>query len=144
MSLSDKIRVAVADIDKDVDAADAFAGSGADQVIAADGELGLDQLVRYGDRVVLVSFAPYSECDWREFGRCDTVDELVLDLSVYFGCRRPAEAVAMLLGWHVRDVENIGAGDGYTRRWRLTLGGETAVIAERVEALGSGWERVTE
>ena len=147
MRVEDKIRTAVADIDTGAYGDDAFAASGADQVIGADGELSNDQLVRYGDRVFLVSFSAGDTCDWHEFNRCDTVDELALDLSVYFGCRRPVEAVAMLLGWQDQAVENLGESGspgqpGWSRRWKLTLGGETAVVAERVEALGSGWEKV--
>ena len=53
----------------------------------------------------------------------------------------------MLLGWQDQAVENLGESGspgqpGWSRRWKLTLGGETAVVAERVEALGSGWEKV--
>jgi hypothetical protein len=107
-----------------------------DDSVNAGGDVDMDYLVRRGGRVFLLTH----QCgayDWHEFGGYDTVDELVLDLSVYFGCHRPVNAVAMLLSWQDRAVENLGES-----RWRLTLGGETAVVAERVEALGSGWEKV--
>jgi hypothetical protein len=118
-----------------------------DASVSAGGGVDLDYLVRRGDRVFLLTHQRGDKYDWHEFRRCDDGDELARALSVYFGCRRPAEAVEMLLSWHGRDVENIGeSGEpgqpGWSRRWKLTIGGETAVIAERVEALGSGWEKV--
>ena len=36
----------------------------------------------------------------------------------------------------------IPVAGAFGSHWRLTLGGETAVVAERVEAPGSGWEKV--
>ena len=108
-----------------------------DASVNAGGDIDMDYLVRRGDCVFLLMHQYGGTYDWHEFNRCDTVDELALDLSVYFSCRRPVEAVAMLLRWQDPATENIGES-----RWRLTLGGETAVVAERVEALGSGWEKV--
>jgi hypothetical protein len=116
-----------------LDVLNAVIEGASDQSTDAGGYVDMDYLVRRGQRVYRLTHQRGDKYDWHEFTRCDDVDELVLDLRIYFGLHRPAEAVAMLLRWQDPAAEKVGES-----RWRLTLGGETAVV----EALGSGWEKV--